>query len=141
MYNIKSRYSVVQGGSCLLPGAWRNQFGSDLWLWAPGEGFSKNSPTSLRGEFRSAVAIHSGSGAGNETRSLMGSSGRYPGSPFTFSVIWRSGAVTVWVGQCFVNGISKEVLVTSWLLKEMAKSQKDNWKTTRIGNDAFQRIV
>lgn len=40
-------------------------------------------------------------------------------------------STAVFVGQCFKEDNGKEVLHTSWLLREKVNSETDDWKATR----------
>ncbi|NWU26871.1 AVID protein, partial [Dyaphorophyia castanea] len=51
---------------------------------------------------------------------------------FGFTVNWNfSDSTAVFVGQCFTGDDGKEVLHTSWLLREKVSSEQDDWKATR----------
>ncbi|NXQ08790.1 AVID protein, partial [Vidua macroura] len=51
-----------------------------------------------------------------------------------------SDSTAVFVGQCFNGDDRKEVLHTSWLLREKVDSESDDWKATRTGRNTFSRI-
>ncbi|XP_017583120.1 PREDICTED: avidin-like [Corvus brachyrhynchos] len=61
---------------------------------------------------------------------------------FGFTVNWKkfSDSTAVFVGQCFNGADGKEVLHTSWLLREKVDSETDDWKATRTGRNTFTRM-
>ncbi|KAL2294155.1 hypothetical protein Nmel_007878 [Mimus melanotis] len=49
-------------------------------------------------------------------------------------------STAVFVGQCFNGDDGKEILHTSWLLREKVDSEPDDWKATRTGRNTFTRM-
>ncbi|KGL82208.1 Avidin-related protein 4/5, partial [Tinamus guttatus] len=49
------------------------------------------------------------------------------------------GSITVFAGQYFVDKNGKEVLKTTWLLRDPVDCLEDDWKATRVGVSTFTR--
>ncbi|NWV17921.1 AVID protein, partial [Origma solitaria] len=111
---------------CDLQGLWRNELGSNMTVLA------LNSAGTFSGSYHTAVA------ATNKqllVSPLQGAQ-QHPGAKrqptFGFTVQWQfSDSTTAFVGQCFVDRHGKEILETTWLLREEVPSHKDTWKATR----------
>uniref|UniRef100_A0A8C5WUA8 Avidin n=1 Tax=Laticauda laticaudata TaxID=8630 RepID=A0A8C5WUA8_LATLA len=59
---------------------------------------------------------------------------------FGFTINWSfSESITVFVGQCFLDGDGEEQLKTTWLLREEVESVAKDWGATRVGTDTFYR--
>ncbi|NWH91888.1 AVID protein, partial [Aegithalos caudatus] len=121
---------------CYLTGRWVNDLGSNMTIE------TMNANGDFAGTYHTAVSATS-----NEIKvsPLQGSRQRGPnqkGQPtFGFTVNWSfSDSTAVFVGQCFNGEDGKEVLHTSWLLREKVDSQPDDWKATRTGRNTFTRI-
>ncbi|NWI11103.1 AVID protein, partial [Crypturellus soui] len=51
---------------------------------------------------------------------------------FGFIINWSfSDSTTVFMGQCFVDHDRKEILRTTWLLRQEVGNLKEDWKVTR----------
>ena len=50
--------------------------------------------------------------------------------------LW-AGSCSSWVGQCFPLSDGKRVLKTLWMLRSMALSPADNWKSTRWAGSSW----
>ncbi|NXV56280.1 AVID protein, partial [Molothrus ater] len=120
---------------CDLQGQWRNELGSNMTILA------MNRAGTFSGSCHTAVA------ATNKqilVSALQGvqqhpSAKRHPtfGSTVHWGPVGMLTATTaldstaVFVGQCFNGDDGKEVLHTSWLLREKVDSEPDDWKATR----------
>ncbi|NXN27628.1 AVID protein, partial [Nycticryphes semicollaris] len=111
---------------CDLQGQWRNELGSNMTLSA------LDAAGTFSGSYHTAVA------ATNKqilVSPLQGaqqppSAKRQP--TFGFTVQWQfADSVTAFVGQCFVDRRGKEILETTWLLREEVSFRRDVWKATR----------
>ncbi|NXU20532.1 AVID protein, partial [Pardalotus punctatus] len=111
---------------CDLTGWWRNDLGSKLQV------FEVENDGTFSGEYHTAV-----SSAKNppQPSPLVGSQHLDEDGQctFGFTVNWKkfSDSTAVFVGQCFNGDDGKEVLHTSWLLREKVDSQTNDWKATR----------
>ncbi|XP_063048550.1 avidin-related protein 3-like [Engraulis encrasicolus] len=112
--------------SCNVTGHWRNELGSDMQLTAK--------DSSLQGWYKTAVGTI-------QKAALTGfvSAGVQPPT-VSFSVLWKEGGCTSWVGQCFVLPTGDCVLKTIWMLRSVAEGPDDNWTSTRVGADTFSFV-
>ena len=110
-----------------LNGDWYNELGSKMTLEVDGQ--------KIRGTYYTGVGdaegIYQLSGRTNESNTVLG-----------FSVAWQnsfgdSESATAWSGQ--YHGDEDEIL-TTWLLTDQT-DEKDDWKSTTIGQDVFQRQI
>ena len=110
-----------------LSGDWFNELGSKMSLKVDGQ--------DITGEYQTAVGdaegIYDLSGRTNETNSVLG-----------FSVAWQnaygdSESATAWSGQYHSD---EDVIVTTWLLTDQT-NESDDWKSTLVGKDVFQRLA
>ncbi len=112
-------------------GTWYNGVGSELLLNTDGD--------IIYGSYLTKV----GSAVGEYKLT-----GRFNNDPATggmavgFVVIWNNGyinshCVTSWSGQYQVND-GQEEIVTTWLLTQVT-ADADDWHSTLIGHDVFQR--
>ncbi|NWQ82106.1 AVID protein, partial [Columbina picui] len=107
-------------------GLWRNELGSNMTVSA------LDAAGTFSGSYHTAVA------ATNKkilVSPLQGAQ-QHPsdkGQPtFGFTVHWQfADSITAFVGQCFVDRRGKEILETTWLLREEVPSRRDTWKATR----------
>ncbi|NXP54652.1 AVID protein, partial [Heliornis fulica] len=120
---------------CVLQGLWRNELGSNMTLSA------LDASGTFSGSYHTAVAA--------TTKQILVSPlqgaqqhPRAKGQPtFGFTVQWLfADSTTVFVGQCFVDPHGKEMLETTWLLREEVRSHSDAWRATRVGSSIFTRI-
>ncbi|XP_034297790.1 avidin-related protein 7-like isoform X4 [Pantherophis guttatus] len=73
---------------------------------------------------------------------LQGVQGQGAQPVFGFTIKWNfAESISVFVGQCFLDADGKEQLNTTWLLRNMMESRKDDWKATRVGTNTFYRTV
>ncbi len=111
----------------VVQGNWCNQLGSRLYLEVDESG-------TLRGQYRSGT----GPLAGNAYQ-LHGSCDPRPTAfpmALGFVVDWREvHGATAWVGHYFPE---EEVIRTTWVMATETDPQ-DDWKSTVIGHDVFQR--
>ncbi len=108
-----------------LSGDWFNELGSKMSLKVDGQ--------DITGEYQTAVGnaegIYDLSGRTNESNSILG-----------FSVAWQNAygdneSATAWSGQYHSD---EDVIVTTWLLTDQT-DDADDWKSTLVGKDVFQR--
>jgi hypothetical protein len=106
-------------------GDWFNELGSKMTLEVDGQ--------DITGEYYTAVGdakgIYDLSGRTNESNTVLG-----------FSVAWQnaygdSESATAWSGQYHGD---EDVIVTTWLLTDQT-DEADDWKSTLVGKDVFQR--
>ncbi|NXB83596.1 AVID protein, partial [Vidua chalybeata] len=124
-----------------LQGLWSNQLGSNMTI------LDMNTAGTFSGSHQTAVAATNKQILVSPLRGLQQhpSAKRHPTCGFT--VQWQFSApagpigmltattpldsTAVFVGQCFNGDDGKEVLHTSWLLREKVDSESDDWKATR----------
>ncbi|KFZ69492.1 Avidin, partial [Podiceps cristatus] len=121
---------------CDLTGRWKNDLGS--WM----EVFAVDSQGNFSGEYHTAV---SSTQKPIQPSPLIGSQhldedGKKTGRSFLVGSCSGSHSTAVFVGQCFAEDGGKEVLQTSWLLREKVDSPHSDWKATRTGRNVFSRI-
>ncbi|XP_030114494.1 avidin isoform X2 [Taeniopygia guttata] len=111
---------------CNLTGWWENDLGSKMQVFKVGK------DGTFSGEYHTAV---SSTKKPIQLSPLTGSQHLDEDGQctFGFTVNWKkfSDSTAVFVGQCFNGDDGKEVLHTSWLLREKVDSESDNWKATR----------
>ncbi|NXS02488.1 AVID protein, partial [Oxylabes madagascariensis] len=111
---------------CNLTGWWENDLGSKMQV------FKVDNDGTFSGEYHTAV---SSAKKPIQPSPLIGSQHLDEDGKctFGFTVNWKkfSDSTAVFVGQCFKGDDGKEVLHTSWLLREKADSELDDWKATR----------
>ncbi|NXA44954.1 AVID protein, partial [Nothocercus julius] len=106
---------------CVLMGFWINNQGSNMTINLVND----------KGKFSSLTATR------NETKISPLQGSQHPKKKvnqptFGFTINWSfSDATAVFVGQCFVDTGGKEVLATTWLLREPVGSLEDDWEATR----------
>ncbi|XP_032941755.1 avidin-like [Catharus ustulatus] len=136
----KSRWSLSGLGKgtrdikpCNLAGWWKNDLGSKMQV------FKVGNDGTFSGEYHTAVSstqkpIQPSPLTGSQHLDEDGQ------CTFGFTVNWSfSDSTAVFVGQCFNGNDGKEVLHTSWLLREKVDSEPDDWKATRAGRNTFIR--
>ncbi|KAG8598436.1 hypothetical protein GDO81_002615 [Engystomops pustulosus] len=124
--------AAAKPAQCNLTGQWMNNLGSNMTISA----VSRNGLFS--GVYLTAVS------ATNKTimeSPLIGYQ-QLKGSPtIGFTVKWTfSDSITVFTGQCFINGKGRPVLLMSWLLRSDSDNIKDDWKQTRVGFNNFEKL-
>ncbi|NXF40635.1 AVID protein, partial [Nyctibius bracteatus] len=111
---------------CNLTGWWKNDLGSKMHVSAV------DSQGNFSGEYYTAV---SATQKPIKPSPLIGSQHLDEDGQctFGFTVNWKkfSDSTAVFVGQCFAGDDGKEVLQTSWLLREKVDSLPSDWKATR----------
>ncbi|XP_041326919.1 avidin-like [Pyrgilauda ruficollis] len=119
---------------CNLTGWWENDLGSKMQV------FKVGNDGTFSGEYHTAV---SSTKKPIQVSPLTGSQHLDEDGQctFGFTVNWKkfSDSTAVFVGQCFNGDDGKEVLHTSWLLREKVDSETDDWKATRTGHNTFTR--
>ncbi|XP_064260373.1 avidin-like isoform X1 [Passer domesticus] len=120
---------------CNLTGWWENDLGSKMQV------FKVGNDGTFSGEYHTAVSnakkpIQASPLTGSQHLDEDGQ------CTFGFTVNWKkfSDSTAVFVGQCFKGDEGKEVLHTSWLLREKVHSEPDDWKATRTGHNTFTRV-
>ncbi|XP_059692615.1 avidin-like [Haemorhous mexicanus] len=119
---------------CNLTGWWENDLGSKMQVFEVGK------DGTFSGQYHTAVSstkkpIQPSPLTGSQHLDEDGQ------CTFGFTVNWKkfSDSTAVFVGQCFNGDDGKEVLHTSWLLREKVDSEQDDWKATRTGRNTFTR--
>ncbi|NWV08883.1 AVID protein, partial [Ptilonorhynchus violaceus] len=111
---------------CDLAGWWENDLGSKMHV------LKVNDDGTFSGEYYTAVSCTQNP---IQPSPLFGSQHLDEDGQctFGFTVNWKkfSDSTAVFVGQCFNEDNGKEVLKTSWLLREKVDSKSDDWKATR----------
>uniref|UniRef100_A0A8D2NX40 Avidin n=1 Tax=Zosterops lateralis melanops TaxID=1220523 RepID=A0A8D2NX40_ZOSLA len=119
---------------CNLTGWWENDLGSKMQV------FNVDNDGTFSGEYYTAV---SSAKKPIQPSPLIGSQHLDEDGQctFGFTVNWKkfSDSTAVFVGECFKGDDGKEVLHTSWLLREKVDSEPDDWKATRTGCNTFTR--
>ncbi|NXR17210.1 AVID protein, partial [Cinclus mexicanus] len=112
--------------TCNLTGWWENDLGSKMQV------FRVDNDGTFSGEYHTAVSstvkpIQPSPLTGSQHLDEDGQ------CTFGFTVNWKkfSDSTAVFVGQCFSGNDGKEVLHTSWLLREKVGSEPDDWRATR----------
>ncbi|NXU23005.1 AVID protein, partial [Thalassarche chlororhynchos] len=120
---------------CQLSGLWRNELDSLMEISAVKD------DGDFQGKYLTRVTL---AGSCARTSPLKGaqqqpSEGGWP--TFAFTVRWDkfSNTTTAFTGQCFVDAAGKEMLTTTWLLREAVGSLEEDWKATRVGRNVFTR--
>ncbi|KFO94726.1 Avidin, partial [Buceros rhinoceros silvestris] len=111
---------------CVLSGWWENDLGSKMLV------STVDRQGNFTGTYHTAV---SSTGKPIKPCTLVGSQhlDKDGQCTFGFTVNWEkfSDSTAVFVGQCFAGDGGKEVLKTSWLLREKVDSESSDWKATR----------
>ncbi|NXL67074.1 AVID protein, partial [Chordeiles acutipennis] len=111
---------------CNLSGWWENDLGSKMHV------ATVDQQGNFTGEYITAV---SSTQKPIQPSPLIGSQhlDKDGQCTFGFTVNWKkfSDSTAVFVGQCFAEDDGKEVLQTSWLLREKVDSLPSDWKATR----------
>ncbi|XP_074022530.1 avidin-like [Numenius arquata] len=120
---------------CDLQGLWRNELGSNMTLSAP------DAAGTFSGSYHTAVAATNKQILVSPLQGAQQPPGAKGQPTFGFTVQWQfADSTTAFVGQCFVDRRGKEILETTWLLREEVPSRRDVWKATRVGTSVFTRI-
>ncbi|NWJ08486.1 AVID protein, partial [Crypturellus undulatus] len=111
---------------CILTGFWINDLGSNMTIDLV------NDKGEFSGSYHTAVTA-----SGNEIKISPLQGSQHPKNKnnqptFGFTVNWSfSDSTTVFTGQCFVDDDGKEILRTTWLLRDEVSGLEDDWKATR----------
>ncbi|XP_067914767.1 avidin-related protein 1-like isoform X1 [Heterodontus francisci] len=124
----------ILAGSCNMTGFWRNELGSVFYL-------TEAKDFILNGRYLTAVEAAKEEAGPERQAQVTGirNNGKEP--TFSMSTAWAGGSITCWVGQCLMLKDGQQVLKTTWLLRSLAASLEDDWKSTRIGQDTFRRTT
>ena len=117
---------------CDLSGTWKNELGSTMTITSVEEGgvFSGSYQTGVTATANRILPSP-----------LSGIQQKADQPNFGLTVYWTfSKTITVFSGQCFVDSNGKEVLKTTWLLRDQVASEKEDWRATRIGTNVFTRL-
>ncbi|XP_041073212.1 avidin-related protein 1-like [Carcharodon carcharias] len=122
----------ILADGCNMTGFWRNELGSVFYL-------SEAEDLTLNGQYLTAVEAAREEAGPERQAQVIGirNNGREP--TFSMSTAWAGGSITSWVGQCLLLEGGQQVLKTTWLLRSLATSLQDDWKSTRIGQDTFRQ--
>ncbi|NXA32443.1 AVR6 protein, partial [Eudromia elegans] len=112
---------------CELSGLWRNEQESLMEISAPQD------DGGFQGQYLTRVSLLGGCTRVSPLRGAQQDLGEAGWPTFGFTVRWDrfSNATAVFVGQCFVDTSGKELLSTTWLLREPVGSLEDEWRATR----------
>ncbi|TFJ96753.1 50S ribosomal protein L14 [Platysternon megacephalum] len=111
---------------CILSGSWRNELGSNMTISAV------NAEGGFTGSYHTAVTATDKRILVSPLKGSQKNRSQRTQPTFGFTVSWTfSNSMTVFVGQCFVDGKGKETLKTMWLLREEVGSPGADWKATR----------
>ncbi|NXK46340.1 AVID protein, partial [Chauna torquata] len=120
---------------CQLSGVWRNEQDSlmEISALANDGGF--------QGQYLTRVTLAGGCPRVSPLKGAQQQPSEAAGPTFAFTVRWDtfSNATTTFVGQCFVDTSGREMLSTTWLLREAVGSLEEDWKATRVGRNVFTR--
>ncbi|XP_058028486.1 avidin-like [Ahaetulla prasina] len=116
---------------CVLTGNWTNDLASTMQI----------NSVSDTGVFSGLYATAVKNSANPIRPSLLQGVQRQGRQPtFGFTVNWNfAESTTVFVGQCFLDAKGKEQLKTTWLLREVVGSRRDDWRATKVGMNTFYR--
>ncbi|XP_025970538.1 avidin-like [Dromaius novaehollandiae] len=123
------------GRKCELSGLWRNDQESLMEISAV------RADGGFQGEYLTRVSLAGGCIRVSPLKGAQHDPGEAAWPTFGFTVRWErfSNATAVFVGQCFVGPGGKELLATTWLLREAVGSLEDDWRATRVGRNVFTR--
>ncbi|XP_065518044.1 avidin-like [Lathamus discolor] len=131
----RQKHSTRKSKVCDLTGWWENDLGSKMLV------DKVDNHGNFSGEYHTAV---SSTQKPIKPSPLVGSQHLDEDGlcTFGFTVNWKfSDSTAVFVGQCFGEDSSEEVLQTSWMLREKVDSQHNDWKATRVGRNTFKRMT
>ncbi|NXJ83320.1 AVID protein, partial [Trogon melanurus] len=122
-YSTNSESPLLQ---CVMTGDWINDLGSTMTIG------TVNGKGLFTGSYLTAVTASNNEIKVSPLRGSLQRSNEKGQPSFGFTVNWSfSDSVTVFVGQCFVDGTGQEVLRTMWLLRSHVDDINDDWKATR----------
>ncbi|NWR21781.1 AVID protein, partial [Emberiza fucata] len=112
---------------CQLSGLWRNDQDSLMEISVLRDNGD------FHGQYLTRVTLSGGCAQVSPLRGAQQQLGGEGWPTFAFTVRWDkfSNATTAFVGQCFVDAGGKEMLSTTWLLREAVGSLEEDWKATR----------
>ncbi|NXR30434.1 AVID protein, partial [Zosterops hypoxanthus] len=112
---------------CQLNGVWRNDQDSLMEISVLRDNGD------FQGQYLTQVTLAGGCAQISPLRGAQQQLGEEGWPTFAFTVRWEkfSNATTAFVGQCFVDAGGKEILSTTWLLREAVGSLEEDWKATR----------
>ncbi|NWV02115.1 AVID protein, partial [Upupa epops] len=111
---------------CQLTGKWINDLGSTMTIGAV------NGKGDFAGSYLTAVTATNNKIQVSPLQGSLQRRNQKSQPTFGFTVNWSfSDSVTVFTGQCFMDGEGKEVLKTMWLLRSHVDNITDDWKATR----------
>ncbi|NXS97908.1 AVID protein, partial [Jacana jacana] len=126
---------VTAARKCDLQGLWRNELGSNMTLSA------LDAAGTFSGSYHTAVAVTNKQILVSPLQGAQQSSNAKGQPTFGFTVQWQfADSTAAFVGQCFVDRRGKEIIETTWLLREEVPSRRDVWKATRVGTSVFTRV-
>ncbi|XP_063036825.1 avidin-like [Melospiza melodia melodia] len=120
---------------CQLSGLWTNDQDSQMEISVLRDNGD------FHGQYLTRVTLSGGCARVSPLRGAQQQLGGEGWPTFAFTVLWDkfSNATTAFVGQCFVDAGGKEMLSTTWLLREAVGSLEEDWKATRVGRNVFTR--
>ncbi|NWJ03306.1 AVID protein, partial [Crypturellus undulatus] len=111
---------------CVLMGFWINSQGSNMTIDLMND----------KGKF-SSLYHNTVTATKNEIKISLLQESQHPKNKvnqptFGFIINWSfSDSTTVFMGQCFVDRDGKEILRTTWLLRQEVSNLEEDWKVTR----------
>uniref|UniRef100_A0A670Z8T4 Avidin n=1 Tax=Pseudonaja textilis TaxID=8673 RepID=A0A670Z8T4_PSETE len=111
---------------CALTGNWKNDLASTMQI-------GKVSDSGVfSGVYLTAVSASSSRIRPSPLQGVQHQVDRRAQPTFGFTVNWNfSESITVFAGQCFLDGDGEEQLKTTWLLREEVESSNKDWGATR----------
>ncbi|XP_056369317.1 avidin-like [Oenanthe melanoleuca] len=120
---------------CTLTGDWKNDLGSNMSISEVKENGD------FTGTYKTSVSAHPNKIIPSPLLGSQHLPDQLKQPTFGFTVHWNfTKTVSVFTGQCFVDGEGKEVLKTMWLWRSHDNKIKDNWNATVVGYNIFERL-
>uniref|UniRef100_A0A8B9BX95 Avidin n=1 Tax=Anser brachyrhynchus TaxID=132585 RepID=A0A8B9BX95_9AVES len=128
-------WPVSLSPQCQLSGLWRNEQDSLMEISA------LTDDGGFQGEYLTRVTLAGSCPRVSPLKGAQQQPSEVASPTFAFTVRWDmfSNATTTFAGQCFVEASGREVLSTTWLLREAVGSLEEDWKATRVGRNIFTR--
>ncbi|XP_068781385.1 avidin-like [Struthio camelus] len=132
---VAASVSAAAKAKCVLTGSWINELGSNMTI----SSMSKNG--NFSGLYYTAVTATKEKIKVSPLQGSQHHKNEQNQPTFGFTVNWSfSDSTTVFTGQCFVDKDGKEILRTTWLLRQEVHNLRDDWKATSIGSNVFTRF-
>ncbi|KFQ86926.1 Avidin, partial [Phoenicopterus ruber ruber] len=110
---------------CVLTGRWINDLGSNMTIEAV------NKKGEFIGSYHTAVTATTNETCMSPLQGSQHCTNQKRQPTFGFIVNWSfSVSTTTFVGQCFVDKDSKEIVRTAWIMQDEVDSLEDDWKAS-----------